>query len=368
MGLWDTPPSPDELKGDPWATPPKPEELKRSGSTGLVGKAVDLFVKPHLNANLQVGKTIGDVLYGLRPGQYLKAPEAPQRNPEEQDPDYARRVARSDFKEMGTPDSFMASAGYVVPGAQGQGNRLLEGVRLRAEEGVARAENKGLDLATKKVEKNVNSLRGTYGGNRSGESAAIDAIDRALADPNLSPATRQRLQTIKASPDWTNVVENVAKNYGDDFGGMVKTTDAAKAAYEQAASTAKSDIAAEQTRVLSVDEAKAQLAARLKRYGPMGVAGALLGSPLGVPGALVGAGAGAAVRPMLHALRRAYQHPSVQRGVWSPVESAAGAIGAAAERIGLTGGAAGAEARAAALAQALRQRLVPTVAVPEDGQ
>ena len=69
---------------------------------------------------------------------------------------------------------------------------------------------------------------------------------------------------------------------------------------------------------------KAQLAARLKRYGPMGVAGALAGATVGGPfGALLGGASGAAVRPMLHAVRRAAEHPSVQTALWTPLQSLA---------------------------------------------
>jgi hypothetical protein len=181
--------------------------------------------------------------------------------------------------------------------------------------------------ATKEIEKAIASARGSYGNARANESRAIEVLLRAEATGSLSPTEAEQLAKLKASPEWAETIRNVARNYMDDFGGLASTTTDAKAAFQTAAQGREQDIAARTSDLLSGGEAKAQLMARLKRYGPMGIAGGIAGHVVGGPfGALLGGASGAAVRPMLHAVRRAYQSPAVQTAVWSPVQRAAAAL------------------------------------------
>lgn len=246
-------------------------------------------------------------------------------------------------------DSALSAAGglaaFGVGNAAGKGIQALDrlaGRRLSA------AAAKAAELAQKKVDKAVAALRGAYGGARQNESRAIEVLLRAEATGALSPAQAQQLAALKASPEWTATVQNVAQNYMDDLPGMMGTATTAKGAYQTASQNAAQDAAAEQARLLSTDEMKQQVGARLKRYGPMGVAGAMAGGVVGGPfGALLGGASGAAVRPMLHAVRRAAEHPSVQTAMWTPLQSLARGAQAPALRVPLQMTARGAGAAAA---------------------
>jgi hypothetical protein len=184
---------------------------------------------------------------------------------------------------------------------------------------LASASAKADEIAQKATDKKVASLRGSYGAARQDESRAIEVLLRAESTGALTPEMAAQLQALKGSPEWTEAIRNVAQNYMDDMPGMASKVTRAKGEFQAFDPVAEQ--AAEKARTLSGSEAKAQIASRLKRYGPMGLAGAAAGQVVGGPfGMLLGGASGAAVRPMIHAVRRGYQHPAVQTAVWSPVE------------------------------------------------
>lgn len=247
-------------------------------------------------------------------------------------------LATSAFQGAGASESDSAK-GLAVDTALGTAGGLAgRGLGKLAGAGVSRldrlagnrlsaAATKAQELAEKKIGKLVGSLRGAYGGNRQNESRAIEVLLRAEQTGSLTAAQAAELAALKASPEWAATIQNVTQNYIDDFPGLANAATASKAAYEQAAATAPQDIAKEAARLASWPEVKAQIGARLQRYGPMAAAGALLGNSLGGGGAaIVGGAAGAAVRPMLHAVRRAWQHPSVQTAAWTPMQRLAQTI------------------------------------------
>src|SRR5256885_9751242 len=90
----------------------------------------------------------------------------------------------------------------------------------------------------------------------------------------------------------------------------------------------------------SPETGKAQIMARLLRYGPPAI-GSAVGTKIGGPvGGAIGAMAGAGTRPMVQALRRMVQNPAVQYQVASAIERAAApGTGTAFLRTALTSGA-----------------------------
>lgn len=226
--------------------------------------------------------------------------------------------------EIATDTAKGAAAGYgfakAVPWAFGVLGRFAKGK-------LAAAADKADDMASKAVEKRLGSLRGSYGQARQEESRAIEVLLRAEATGELTAPQATQLAALKASPEWSATVQNVAQNYMDDMPGMANRATNAKQEFQQFASDLPGALESEKARVLSGGEAKEQIAARLKRYGPMAAAGAMAGHVVGGPfGAILGGAGGAAVRPMLHAVRRAYQHPAVQTAAWTPVEQIAAAM------------------------------------------
>jgi hypothetical protein len=185
---------------------------------------------------------------------------------------------------------------------------------------VAAAAARAEELGQKSAAKEGGVLRGAYGGARQNESRAIEVLLRGEATGALTPVQIAELAALKASPEWAATVQNVTQNYMDDLPGMMGTATRARSAMQAFDPVAAA--AAEKAKQLSTTAMKEQVMARLKRYGPMGVAGGLAGLAFGgnpLTG-ILGAAGGAAVRPMLHAGRRMIQHPSVQTAIWSPVE------------------------------------------------
>jgi hypothetical protein len=216
-------------------------------------------------------------------------------------------------------------AGYGAGAALGAGAKraaTVAGTRLGAAHGRA------LGQASEDVAEALNSLRGKYGGARQNESRAIEVLLRAESTGALSPQQATQLAALKASPSWTDAVQNVAQNYMDDFGGLAGSTTAAKSAYQQAAQSRAADVAKRAAELTSLKEAGKQVGARAKRYG-VPLMGTAVGTAIGGPvGGAVGALAGAGTRPAVHALRRMAQHPAVQTALWDALRGSAKASGA----------------------------------------
>jgi hypothetical protein len=227
------------------------------------------------------------------------------------------------LSEGRTPGAVLLDAlkGGAVAGGLAKAIPWAFGALARKAGGkVAAASTKAGELAQTVKEKELRSLRGTYGQARADESRAIEVLLRAESTGALTAEQTAQLAALKQSPEWTEAIRNVATNYMEDVPGLAGATTAAKGEYQAAAANLPGSIAEEQARILSGKTAKEQLAARLKRYGPMGVAGAIAGHTLGgTGGAILGGASGAAVRPMIHAVRRAAQHPAVRNAMWSPV-------------------------------------------------
>jgi hypothetical protein len=220
-----------------------------------------------------------------------------------------------------------AAVGGVATGALAKLVPWAFGALARKAGGkLAAATEKAGEMAQKAKEKERGSLLGTYRSARADESRAVEVLLRAEQTGALTAGQAAQLAALKESPAWTETIRSVTQNYMDDLPGMAAKTAQTKDAFRALSSSMPEAVAAEQARILSGGMAKEQINARLKRYGPMGVAGALAGHTVGGPfGAVLGGASGAAVRPMIHALRRAASHPAVQNAVWSPAASAASA-------------------------------------------
>jgi hypothetical protein len=108
-------------------------------------------------------------------------------------------------------------------------------------------------------------------------------------------------------------------------------------AYSEAMETEAQRAADYAAKKLSGSEAKEQLMARVKRYGPMALGGAALGSLGGPYGAALGGAVGLYLRPALRSMVNLTQNPAVQYGLLSGANTGLNAAGQAIPVTGLLG-------------------------------
>ena len=154
-------------------------------------------------------------------------------------------------------------------------------------------------------------------------SRAVEVLLRAEGTGALTAEQAAQLAALKATPQWAETIQSVARNYMEDLPGMSSTAITAKEAFKAAQEKAAQDAMKRAAEIASPREAARQLGARWKRYAPP-LAGSAIGTMVGGPvGGAVGALAGAGTRPARQALARMMRHPAVQTAAWSPVQGAA---------------------------------------------
>lgn len=244
-------------------------------------------------------------------------------------------------------------AGFGIGKAAGAG---LSGLASKGAAKAAQADAAALAKATEAKLAEQASLVGKYGGLRQTENKAIRNLLDLEKTGELTPKNKIILALLKKEGRVAEALNEAAANDLEFLGSRTPEVSAAKAAMLEGKSALPEAIQKEAARLASPDEAKAQLYARLVRYG-LPLAGSAIGTAVGGPvGGAVGALAGAGTRPMMHALGRMATHPSVQKAVWGGIESATSAP--------LRGGAFGSVLRQA-LAGAM---IAPVVDVLEEGR
>lgn len=212
-------------------------------------------------------------------------------------------------------------------------------------EGESRALNTGIGAGAGIAGQWLSSLPGKIAQSASGKIAAIEAKNaekaalqaasetasaRSAAGNAAQNAYRQleHLRELGAkgalTPEQTQVVSLLEKELAEKAAEKLLPAAAAKEstakAYQEMIENEAERAAKLAAEKLSGKEAKAQLMARVKRYGPA-AAGGILGDMMfpGLGGQVGGAAAGLVLRPAIRSMANLAKNPAVQRGALIPV-------------------------------------------------
>lgn len=269
---------------------------------------------------------------------------------------------------LGATSGLGASEAELTEGDPGQVARALldtgAGGLLGAGAGlVAGGIGKLLGKASQAAAQRASDIEQKVGAQAAETAAAGTATARGAAGRAAQDAYRQleHLRELGAMRALTSEEAQVAASLERELAEKAQqkllpaaAEKAAKAVeYQQAMATEAQRAQQLASEKLSGTELLRQIGARLKRYGPAAVGGALGGALLPGIGAPMGAASALVLRPAIHSLRRLAQQPVVQRGL----AKAAASLGAGAERA--VEGAAGPVERA--LAPDLERGLLPSI-------
>lgn len=207
----------------------------------------------------------------------------------------------------------LGALGYGAGQAVGQAGA---GLGRWAGAGSRQATSRAAGKAADEVAANIASVRGSLGGEVQKGQRLVENLRRL--GTQLSPEEQA------AATQLEQRLEQSARNALPSQAGTIATKDAKLAALKSGASQSLKD---RTTDLLSTDEMKRQVLARVLRYGPVAV-GSFLGHHIGGPlGGSVGALAGAGTRPMVRSIARMGNNPAVQKALYDAVENAAPASG-----------------------------------------
>lgn len=196
-------------------------------------------------------------------------------------------------------------AGKVLGSATSRLSQLARGGSARA---TAAASQKAAD----EVAAEIASARGALGSEVQKGSRLTENL-RRIGTP-LTPEAEAAAQDLERRVGASNLQSL------PDQASAIAAKDADLQALKQGASGALKDRTAE---MLSSGEARSQLLARLKRYGPP-MAGSAIGSYIGGPvGGAIGAAAGAGTRPAIQSLMRLAKSPAVQKAAFDALATGA---------------------------------------------
>ena len=166
---------------------------------------------------------------------------------------------------------------------------------------------------------------------KAAEAAASEtASARSAAGTAAQNAYRQleHLRELKAlrglTPEEVKIAKELTKELAQKAQEKLIPAAALKKAtaqsYQEAIASEADRAAKLAAEKLGTGEAKHQVMARLKRYGPAAVGG-MIGNVLfpGLGGAVGGAATGLVLRPAIHSMRRLAQNPAVQRQMLMPL-------------------------------------------------
>lgn len=219
--------------------------------------------------------------------------------------------------------SGLVGAGSAM-GGQFLTNKLLGGVGNKLSD----IEQKVAEKAAKFAESETASARSSAG------RAAQDAYRQLehLRDLNARGLLTPQQKVVAA-----NLEKELAGKAAEKLIPSAALKEETSQAYSEALKTEGKRAADRAEQLLSGGEAKQQLMARIKRYGPMALGGALLGSVGGAPGAMMGGAVGLYLRPALRSMVNLGQNPAVQHGLLSGVQGGLNASGPAIPAMGLLG-------------------------------
>lgn len=205
--------------------------------------------------------------------------------------------------------------GHGVGSALGGAGRTLVGsIRGRGVRAVAKA----AEQAAEETAQGVKTATGSLGGEVQKGQRIVENLRRL--GPDLSPEQQAMVNDLeqRLSASTLEALPGQA--------GTIAAKDAELAALKSGASEAFN---ARKADLLSPDEAKRQVMARVMRYGPPAAGGLLLsllghavGGPVGAAaGGPIGLAGGAVLRPMIRSMRNLKNNPAVEKAVTDALTS-----------------------------------------------
>lgn len=273
----------------------------------------------------------------------IKAPSKPVPQLSQAEVDEARRL---DAPLMDTKAGFGGNvvgnlATVAIPGGNTAAGATAIGAAIAAlkptDEGESRMQNaaigggaalagvglaKGLGWLKDKAATKAAEIAAKVQAKSAEVAAAETASARSLAGRTAQDAYKQleHIRTLNAEGTLSPEQAAIFKSLSEELAGKaqdklipaaVLKKEAAQA-YVEALQTEAERAAKLAAEKLSGAEAKGQFMARLKRYGPAAVGGALGHAVLPGLGAPMGAAVGLTLRPAIHSMRRLAQNPAVQ--------------------------------------------------------
>lgn len=191
---------------------------------------------------------------------------------------------------------------------------------------------KGMDAAGRKM----GAIAEKVNAKAAADAAAETASARSYAG-NAAQNAYKQMQVLAGkaeqgalSPDeaavWKSLQEEYLKKAQEKLIPAAVAKEVSSKAYQEAIATEAQRAAQLAADRLSGTEAKNQVMARIKRYGPAAVGGAIGGTLFGGPGAVAGIPIGLYLRPAIHASIRMAKNPAVQYQMLKPF-AGQGAVG-----------------------------------------
>lgn len=195
-------------------------------------------------------------------------------------------------------------------------NKLLSGTSGKMTEIADKVEEKAAQVAASETA----SARSAAGNAAQNAYRQLEHI-RELGATNLSPQQKVLIAKLE---------KELADKSVDKLGPAALLKEETSKAYSEAMQTEAKRAADYAKQKLSMGEAKDQLMARIKRYGPMALGGGLLGALGGGPyGAAFGGAVGLYLRPALRSMVNLSKNPAVQYGLLSGANTGLNAAGQA---------------------------------------
>lgn len=215
------------------------------------------------------------------------------------------------------------------------------------KKGIETAQGAGLGALGAGVAKGVGWAKGKAGekaaalvervkAKAAADAAAETATARSYAG-NAAQNAYKQMQVLAAkaeqgalSPDeamvWKSLQEEYLRKAQEKLIPAAAAKEVSAKAFKEAIDTEADRAAMLAAERLSGKEAKNQVMARLKRYGPAAIGGAIGGTMFGGAGAVAGVPIGLYLRPALHATMRMAKNPAVQYQMLRPL-AAQGLLG-----------------------------------------
>lgn len=236
----------------------------------------------------------------------------------------------------------------LIPGGNTVKGAALVGAGLSALQPTATGESRinntliggglgaGGALAAKGIGKGLEAAKGRMStltakveAKAAADAAAETASARSYAG-NAAQNAYKQMQVLAAkaeqgalSPDeaavWKSLQEEYLRKAQEKLIPAATAKEISAKAFKEAIDTEADRAAALAADRLSGKEAKSQVMARLKRYGPAAIGGALGGAAFGGAGAVAGVPIGLYLRPALHATARMMKNPAVQYQALRPI-------------------------------------------------
>lgn len=238
----------------------------------------------------------------------------------------------------------------LIPGGNTVKGAALVGAGLSALQPTATGESRlentltggalgaGGALAAKGIGKGLETAKGRMANlaakveaKAAADAAAETASARSYAG-NAAQNAYKQMQVLASkaehgalSPDeaavWKSLQEEYLRKAQEKLIPAATAKEVSAKAFKEAIDTEADRAAALAAERLSGKEAKNQVMARLKRYGPAAIGGALGGAAFGGVGAVAGVPIGLYLRPALQATMRMAKNPAVQYNMLKPIAS-----------------------------------------------